>query len=129
MATHNIMIYATKNKPYPLSIADDEGHLSVTEKGDEALDTIVLEGDTVIWTINSKSDITSIDSIDFDNPTDFLEKGPTKEKGNTGNWSCVIRSGKGVVNGSMEYRITYTVNGVPFIQDPKLQIRKKGIGN
>lgn len=126
MATHIITIYATQEKPYPLSIGDDEGHLSSTDKGDKAIETLVYQGDTILWTINPKSAIERIDDIKISD-TSFIESEPSKSTKFPGSWTCKIKSGKESITGWTEYTITYTVRGVTFVQDPKLQIRKKEI--
>ena len=57
--------------------------------------------------------------------SNFLDGHPEPANASASSWTATVKRAKGLVEGWTEYKITYTVNGVPFIQDPKLQIRKK----
>ena len=70
--THKIYLYATNEKPYPLSISDAEGQLSTTEGGDKAFTTVAKTGDTLLWIINPKSNIQKINEIKFANAFEFF---------------------------------------------------------
>ncbi len=122
--THKIYLYATNEKPYPLSLSDDDGQLSTTKDGDKAFTTVAKTGDTLRWIINPESNIQKIDNVKFADPLEFLDGHPALANDGSGNWIATVKRGEGLVEGYTEYKITYTVNGVPFIQDPKLQIRK-----
>ena len=132
MATHIITLFATKEKPTPLTILDDEGHQSHTNEGDKNLTTTFLKGDTIIWKVDIYSDISSIDAITqletrlgkIGLILPIFKSAPTLMNNGTKNWSAELRKDISFDSLIVEYTITYTVDGKQHTQDPKLQIRK-----
>lgn len=138
MAIHTITIYAKNDKPTPLTIIDDEGHHAHTNEGDKNLQTVLQDGDTLMWVNDGLSDITSIDDItqlknhlpvfDIDVMMPIFKRKPELMNDGSGNWSAELKipgpngNWSGVV---AEYTITYTINGKQHTQDPKLQIKKR----
>jgi len=133
MATHTIWIYAKKDLPYPLSISDDEGHLSTTESASKELTTELVNGDLVKWVIHPLSDITAIVNIeesktkiyDMKVVLPIFKTLPAPTNDGDGSWSAEMQMPDNYIKATSEYTITYTVNGQNYTQDPKLQIRKK----
>lgn len=119
MAEHIITVFATHTRPIPLTISDDEGHFANTHAGDAALTTDVLPGDTITWKFTG--DIQSIDGIVYKNETNSVNLFSTQPAKNAdGSWSGII--GENVPNLATEkYDIHYTLNGVKYIEDPKLK--------
>ncbi|WP_353779999.1 hypothetical protein [Winogradskyella sp. 3972H.M.0a.05] len=133
MATHVIWIYATNQRPYPLSIVDDEGHMAVVDDKIRELKTELVNGDIVKWVINTGSNITGIVDIK-ELKTRILDKDvllpvfkipPAPTNDGLGSWAAEVQMPDSYVQAIIEYTITYTVNGKNYTQDPKLQIRKK----
>ncbi len=122
MAEHIITVSATHTRPIPLTISDDEGHSANTHAGDAALTTDVKQGDTVTWKFTG--DIQSIDGIVYKNGANSVNLFSTQPAKNAdGSWSGVI--GASAPDLAIEkYDIHYTLNGVKYIEDPRIQSHK-----
>ena len=108
-----ITFSATNANQFPPTITD--GTLTTsTESDDRNLTTDVGVGDTVIF--QKGGDITSIDAITKTDGSNLFSTMPTARNG----WTGVIGSLASTTEES--YSVTYTIGGVPYVQDPKLRM-------
>ncbi len=122
MATHVITVYATHAKPKPLTIRDDEGHFADTAEDDAKLTTLVKVGDTVKWVVSG--DITEIISIeDKSLPNNLFTGGFTKNA--DGSMQAVVAPNAASVV-LEKYNIHYRLNGLEYIEDPKIKVDPNG---
>jgi hypothetical protein len=118
MAKHYIYVRATKEKPSPPIIYDDEGNFGETEETDKELTTNLGPGDTVVWV--KKGDVEKIDKIDVNSGQDIFIVDP--EPQDDGTWQATT-VGDLQPGATCEYLINYTVDGQPYSQDPKIRLR------
>jgi hypothetical protein len=132
MATHVITISATTNVPFPLTISDDEGNTASTIEGDKGLTTTFKTGDIVMWKIDPKSNISSINGIDWPTVTfggktgkfPIFSKVPYPVNDGSGAWSAVIQMPPGASAAEAKYSILYTINNKAYTQDPRIRIKQ-----
>ena len=78
--------------------------------------TIVRNNDTVQWKLTANSGITSLDGIK-DSSTDVFNPDPSRQR--DGSWQGTVSSSPGREE---TYLVEYTINGVKYNQDPKIQV-------
>lgn len=115
MATIDITVSATTEKPWPPTLTDPI-HSSNTEPGDIAFTTAVKAGDKVQFLTGGA--VTGIACIS-ETEGNIFSKDPTFANG----WSGVVKGGApGTI---ATYRIIYEVNNDknrPYSQDPKIEV-------
>jgi hypothetical protein len=102
--------------PFPPTLADDKGNVSITEPADQDMTTMVSPGDIMIW--QKSGDISSIVAITETGGVDVFSINPAQQA--DGSWQATVGT---MPSGSEEtYSITYTIGGVTYTQDPKLRM-------
>lgn len=110
--TITITISATTASPSPLTISDGTT-VGSTDTDDQNLITKVNPGDTIVFKI--AGDISEINAIQVkDGSPDLFSTDPTSRNG----WTGIIGA---KVTSIESYNIQYTVGGIIYMQDPKIQ--------
>jgi hypothetical protein len=124
MALHVITISATKEKPHPITMTDDEGHSGHTTREDERFTTSVDPGDTLNWVISEGCAISEIEKIKVEEPgldKEVFAKDPYQNE--EGVWEAVAANKNQAINDAVaQYTISYIVDGKEYTEDPRIKM-------
>ncbi|MBT8263862.1 MAG: hypothetical protein KJN75_00855 [Muriicola sp.] len=121
MSSHTIYLFATTADPSPPYMSQDAG-ATWSNTDDADFTTMVDALDTVQWRydLEMNGETNNIDGITSITPATFFEPSKSPKKNN--DFTGTIKSGN-PANGTQDYTIRYTVDGIPQQQDPKIKMK------